>query len=62
MKDPEIKKECNELKDFEAYVQDFISKTPDFNEYAPEIDRWLDTHDSTDIDAAYRAVKDRSIK
>lgn len=62
MKNTEIKKEHNELKAFEAYVNDFISRTPDFKKYAVEIDKWLDTHDEIDIDVAYRAVKNRSIK
>ena len=62
MKNTEIQKDQKELKAFEAYVNDFISRTPDFNKYAVEIDRWLDTHNSTDIDVAYRAVKERSIK
>ena len=35
---------------------------PNFKGYAPEIDRWLDTHNSTDIAVAYQAVKDGSIK
>ena len=62
MKDAEIKKEQEELKAFELNIQDFISRTPDFKEYAVEIDRWLDTHDSTDIAVAYQAVKYGSIK
>ncbi len=57
MKDTEIKKGQKELKAFELNIQDFISRTPDFKEYASEIDKWLDTHNETDIAAAYRAVK-----
>lgn len=59
MKVAETKKECNELKTFELNIQDFISRTPDFKEYASEIDKWLDTHDETDISVAYRAVKNK---
>jgi len=59
MKDAEIKKEQNELKALKAKVDDFVSRTPDFKKYAPEIDRWLDAHNSTDIAAAYHAVKDK---
>lgn len=62
MKDTEIQKEQKELKAFEAYVNDFINRTPDFKKYAVEIDKWLDAHDEIDIDVAYRAVKDGSIK
>jgi hypothetical protein len=58
MKDTEIKKEQKELKAFESSINDFISRTPDFNKYALEVDKWLDTHDETDITVAYRAVKD----
>lgn len=46
-----------ELSTFQEYTQKFIEKTPDFQEYADEIDKWLDTHDITDIEVAYYAVK-----
>jgi hypothetical protein len=62
VKDTEIKKEQSELEALKAKVNDFVSRTPDFKKYAPEIDRWLDTHNSIDIAIAYRAVKNRSIK
>jgi soluble cytochrome b562 len=50
-------KESDEMRDFERNVQDFIERTPDFTEYAKEIDDWLDEHDTTDIAVAYYAVK-----
>jgi hypothetical protein len=50
-------KERDDLTTFEASVNDFISRTPDFTKYASEIDRWLDEHDVTDIAVAYYAVK-----
>ena len=50
-------KEIEDTRNFEASVQDFISRTPDFADYAKEIDQWLNTHDVTDIDIAYWAVK-----
>lgn len=50
-------KEIEDTRSFESQVNDFISKTPDFPEYAKEIDRWLDSHDITDIEVAYYAVK-----
>ena len=50
-------KERDELNAFEASVNDFISRTSDFAQYAKEIDKWLDEHDVTDIAVAYYAVK-----
>lgn len=46
-----------DLQSFQEYTQKFIEKTPDFQEFADEIDKWLDTHDITDIEVAYYAVK-----
>ena len=46
-----------ETRNFEISVQDFISRTPDFADYAKEIDQWLNVHDVTDIEVAYWAVK-----
>lgn len=50
-------KERDDLSAFESSVNDFIARTPDFTNYASEIDRWLDEHDVTDIAVAYYAVK-----
>ena len=49
--------EDRDLKEFQKYTQDFIAKTPDFQEHAEEIDKWLDTHEVADIEVAYYAVK-----
>lgn len=46
-----------DLKSFQEYTQKFIQNTPDFQEYADEVDKWLDSHDVTDIEVAYYAVK-----
>jgi len=46
-----------DLQTFQDYTQKFIEKTPDFQEYADEIDKWLDTHDVADVEVAYYAVK-----
>lgn len=46
-----------DLQAFQDYSQKFIEKTPDFQEYADEVDKWLDTHDVADIEVAYYAVK-----
>lgn len=50
-------KERDDLSTFESSVNDFIARTPDFSNYAAEIDAWLDAHDVTDIAVAYYAVK-----
>jgi hypothetical protein len=55
-----VRKEFEEradLQTFQDYTQKFIEKTPDFQEYADEIDKWLDDHDVSDIEVAYYAVK-----
>jgi hypothetical protein len=46
-----------ELQSFEDYTQKFIENTPDFQKYADKIDKWLDTHDVSDVKIAYYAVK-----
>ena len=46
-----------ELKDFESRTEDFIESTKDFGDYAEEIDKWLDSHNISDIEVAYYAVK-----
>lgn len=50
-------KDMEDTRNFEASVQDFISRTPDFTDYARDIDQWLNSHDVTDIEVAYWAVK-----
>ncbi len=50
-------KEAEEIRVFEAGVNDFVNNTPDFGDYASEIDKWLDKHNSTDLETAYWAVK-----
>jgi len=51
-------KQRDELRTFETNTKDFISRTPDFEKYATEIDKWLDDHDEiTDVSVAYHAVK-----
>ena len=50
-------REAEEIRTFESNVNDFITRTPDFAEYAKDIDVWLDNHDITDIEVAYYAVK-----
>jgi|ERR1035437_3799682 hypothetical protein len=50
-------KERDDLSAFEASVNDFITRTTDFPQYAAAIDKWLDDHDVTDIRVAYYAVK-----
>ena len=50
-------KEVEESAAFEKQVNEFINRTDDFAQYAESIDKWLDTHDVTDIAVAYYAVK-----
>lgn len=50
-------KSQEDIRSFESSVNDFITRTPDFGEYAQAIDTWLDNHDITDIEVAYYAVK-----
>lgn len=55
-----VRKEFEEkadLQSFQEYTSKFIENTPDFQEYADKIDKWLDTHDVNDIKVAYYAVK-----
>jgi hypothetical protein len=49
--------EKSDLQNFQEYTQEFIKNTPDFKDYADQIDTWLDEHDVTDIEVAYYAVK-----
>jgi hypothetical protein len=56
----EVRRELEEnveLKSFEEKTTKFIDSTPDFVEYADEIDKWLDSHNIADIEVAYYAVK-----
>lgn len=46
-----------DMKAFEDKTQKFIADTKDFADHADEIDKWLDSHDVTDIEVAYWAVK-----
>ena len=51
-------RESEDNRVFENQVNDFIERTPDFTEYASDIDDWLDDHeDVTDIETSYYAVK-----
>ena len=51
-------RENEELQSFERKVNDFVDRTPDFPEYAREVEHWLSIHDDiTDIEVAYYAVK-----
>jgi len=51
-------KETKKSREFEDRVNDFVKNTPDFQEYAEEISKWLDEHPKQfDVDVAYYAVK-----
>jgi len=50
--------EMEELRVYEASINEFIARTPDFPEYAKEVDKWMDEHkDVLDVSVAYYAVK-----
>jgi len=50
-------RDVEDIRNFESNVNDFITRTDDFSDYAKAIDAWLDEHDITDIEVAYYAVK-----
>ena len=55
--------EVEEMRTFENRVNEFISKTDDFAEYASDIDKWFDEHpDQTDIEIAYNTVKGAALQ
>ena len=46
------------MREFENHVNDFVSKTKDFGDYADDIQKWFDEHPTQDdIEIAYNAVK-----
>lgn len=50
--------EKDEMRDFEKKTSSFIDSTPDFKDYASDIDTWLEDHpDVLDVSVAYFAVK-----
>jgi len=49
--------EQQEMSAFQDATQRFIENTPDFQEFADEIDKWIDKHDIADVEVAYYAVK-----
>lgn len=51
-------KEAEEMGEFKKELETFIANTPDFEELAPEINKWLDKHPKVDdVQVAYYAVK-----
>lgn len=51
-------REAEDVRAFEAEVNDFIANTADFETYNSQVNTWLDNHpDVTDIKIAYYAVK-----
>jgi hypothetical protein len=51
-------KEVEDVRAFEAEVNNFIAETPDFETYSKQVSSWLDKHQEvTDIKVAYYAVK-----
>jgi len=55
--------EAEERRDFQDYLTDFISSTPDFPDFADEIAKWFDEHpEQWDIRVAYEAVSGNATK
>ena len=51
-------KEAEDIRAFEAEVNDFVANTPDFETYSKKVGEWLDAHPNVeDIKVAYYAVK-----
>lgn len=51
-------REAEDVRAFEAEVNDFIANTSDFETYSAQVSTWLDKHpEVTDIKVAYYAVK-----
>lgn len=50
-------KDLEETRSFESKVNEFIANTPDFQDYAKEIDQWIDENNIPDVEVAYYAVK-----
>jgi len=51
-------RENEEMQSFERNVSSFVERTPDFADYAQDIEKWLGAHENiTDIEIAYYAVK-----
>ena len=47
-----------EIREFENRINDFISNTDDFADYAVDIEKWFESHpDQDDIEIAYNSVK-----
>lgn len=50
--------EAEQMREFENRVSTFIANTSDFSKYAPEVEKYLDSHPGLDdIEVAYHAVK-----
>ena len=51
-----------ELKRYEETEAAFILSTPDFNEYAERIEKWLDEHPyEDDKEVAYKTIKSEAM-
>jgi len=54
--------EDRRIREYESDINSFISRTPDFADFADDIQKYVDTHpEITDIEAAYDAVKGKRI-
>jgi len=64
-KEKKITQDLNErerMQEYQKSISDFIANTPDFAEYADEIDKFVEQTGVTDIKVAYDAVKGRALQ
>lgn len=54
--------EKERMQEYQKSISDFIAKTPDFAEYADEIDKFVEQTGVTDIKVAYDAVKGKALQ
>ncbi len=64
-REKKITQDLNErerMQEYQKSISDFIANTPDFAEYADEIDKFVEQTGVTDIKVAYDAVKGKALQ
>ena len=54
--------DMEKLSEYERGISDFISRTPDFSEYAEDIDKFIQEKNISDIEVAYDSVKGKRLQ
>lgn len=54
--------DMEKLNEYQRSISDFISNTPDFAEYAEDINKFINEKNISDIEVAYTAVKGRKLQ